>query len=161
MNPIIVTDDLAAPGLRVVRGPNWIWGDQDGGLWSIGTILSKSCDAQGWVNVVWDKDPGVIYGYRVGGEGRKYDLAVYSPFAAPAKELNKTSGSMVDYLGQKVQQIREQMPTISKSEIKPNNNGNGNTNATNTSPGIKVRRPISTIKGAKRRGSQKARRGRG
>lgn len=29
-------------GLRVVRGPDWKWGDQDGGEGSVGTLVTKS-----------------------------------------------------------------------------------------------------------------------
>ena len=50
-------------GMRVVRGPNWKWGDQDGN--GGGTIVSNAGD--GWVTVLWDN--GTKDGYRVGADG--------------------------------------------------------------------------------------------
>ena len=40
-------------GDRVRRGPDWEWGDQDGGLGNAGTITEV--DSDGWVRVKWDK----------------------------------------------------------------------------------------------------------
>ena len=65
-------------GLRVARGPDWQWGDQDGGEGCLGTITGMG--GQGNAEealplVLWD------YGYRsnnyrCGKEG-KHDLVVY------------------------------------------------------------------------------------
>ena len=65
-------------GLRVVRGPDWQWGDQDGGEGCLGTItgMGDQGNAVGALpQVLWD------YGYRsnnyrCGKEG-KHDLVVY------------------------------------------------------------------------------------
>ena len=62
-------------GLRVVRGPDWKWGDQDGGEGFTGTVtnitppgLLSRC-----VIVVWDS--GLKGHYRAGPKG-SYDLRV-------------------------------------------------------------------------------------
>jgi len=65
-------------GLRVVRGDDWLWDDQDGGEGGVGTVVevggrgaSKNPDKT--VVVVWDT--GVRAKYRAGYEG-KDDLRV-------------------------------------------------------------------------------------
>ena len=68
----------AEVGLRVARGPDWQWGDQDGGEGGLGTVtgMGGQGNAEGTLpQVLWD------YGYRssnyrCGKEG-KYDLVVY------------------------------------------------------------------------------------
>ena len=65
-------------GLRVVRGPNWLWGDQDGGEGHVGTVVEVEQDG-GSVVVQWDC--GNRCRYRCGEEG-KYDLRVFD--SAPA-----------------------------------------------------------------------------
>ena len=40
------------PGDRVQRGPDWIWGDQDGGSGNFGTVTEVQGNA--WVKVQWD-----------------------------------------------------------------------------------------------------------
>jgi len=59
-------------GVRCIRGPDWQWGDQDGGIGHVGTIVEPSgpC-AQGTVVVVWDY--GFQQNYRA-GQGGAYDL---------------------------------------------------------------------------------------
>ena len=57
-------------GIRVRRGPDWNWGDQDRG--GLGTTEHGS--PAGWLRVRWDHD-GSTNGYRVGQDG-KYDLLV-------------------------------------------------------------------------------------
>ena len=75
-------------GLRVVRGPNWTWQDQDGGVGSVGTVveLHKSERAGGErrpvvVTVQWDA--GTRCRYRC-GIGDSYDLRVLD--SAPVGE---------------------------------------------------------------------------
>ncbi len=67
-------------GVRVVRGPDWKYGDQDGGEGCIGTVyvdeqLSKEATMLGpnMISVIWDT--GVKAQYRAGPEG-SYDLRV-------------------------------------------------------------------------------------
>lgn len=57
-------------GDRVVRGPDWKWENQDGGVGSKGTVVSMK---KGWVNVKWDRN--VKHDYRWGAQD-SYDLEV-------------------------------------------------------------------------------------
>lgn len=64
-------------GLRVVRGPDWIWGDQDGGEGGVGTVVHIGDTINrdvGTVLVCWDT--GKLANYRAGYDG-KYDLRVF------------------------------------------------------------------------------------
>ena len=81
-------------GLRVVRGPAWSWGDQDGGEGHVGTVVdaqSATTDREGEsearaviVTVQWDR--GNRCRYRCGVDD-KYDLRVFesSPVGTPFK----------------------------------------------------------------------------
>ena len=67
-------------GLRVVRGPDWKYGDQDGGEGNAGTIFIDEADRKRqslmrprMVSVLWDS--GVRAKYRAGPQG-SYDLRV-------------------------------------------------------------------------------------
>ena len=71
------------PGLRVVRGPDWEWGDQDGGEGYVGTVveIGEPDSKRGRAVVVqWDCEERPC-NYRCGLEG-KYDLRVLD--SAPA-----------------------------------------------------------------------------
>ncbi len=65
--------------VRVVRGPNWKWGDQDGGLGYSGTVIGlskfdqKKQQGPKTVDVQWDS--GYQGRYRCGPEG-SHDLRV-------------------------------------------------------------------------------------
>ena len=59
-----------ALGLRVVRGPDWQWEDQDGGEGFVGTVAVLE---EGGVIVQWDM--GRRCRYRCGREN-KFDLRV-------------------------------------------------------------------------------------
>ena len=64
-------------GLRVVRGPDWMWGDQDGGEGNVGTVVQLGGDEnlpEDTVLVYWDS--GKQANYRAGYSG-KYDLRVF------------------------------------------------------------------------------------
>ena len=60
------------PGAQVVRGPDWDWGNQDGGQGNVGQVV----DVRGWENesfrsvacVLWK--PKVTNVYRVGHKGK-------------------------------------------------------------------------------------------
>jgi len=56
---------------RVVRGPSWKWGNQDGGEGSVGTVCKVKDN--GWVEVKWDN--GNSNSYRMGEDG-KQDLVL-------------------------------------------------------------------------------------
>jgi len=71
-------------GLRVVRGVDWEWDNQDGGEGHVGTVVDvggkgNSKNPSQTVVVVWDS--GVRANYRVGFDG-KDDLRVLD--SAPA-----------------------------------------------------------------------------
>ena len=69
------------PGLRVVRGPDWEWGDQDGGEGHVGTVVevgeTSVSDGGGGRAVVvqWDCGESRPCTYRC-GLGGKFDLRV-------------------------------------------------------------------------------------
>ena len=69
-------------GARVVRGPDWKWGDQDGGEGHTGTVIPTSdlnLDLFGprTITVLWDS--GLKFTYQGGPEG-SYDLRVSPSF---------------------------------------------------------------------------------
>ena len=74
-------------GLRVVRGPDWMWGNQDGGEGNVGTIIHLGQDGgslpDGTVLVYWDS--GKQMNYRVGHSG-KFDLRILDS-APTGKEM--------------------------------------------------------------------------
>ena len=67
-------------GLRVVRGPDWEWGDQDGGEGCVGTVTELPEGVEDGrvrgVAVVVQWDAGNRCNYRCGLEN-KYDLRIY------------------------------------------------------------------------------------
>lgn len=56
-------------GVRVMRGVDWKWRDQDGAAFGCGTVTGEL--RNGWIEVQWDQ--GGANSYRMGAEG-KYDL---------------------------------------------------------------------------------------
>ena len=65
---------LLQPGAKVIRGPDWKWGDQDGnsdGI-RIGSVAGPVPSKPGWIFVKW-KETGKVKNYRVGFSG-KIDL---------------------------------------------------------------------------------------
>ncbi|XP_052131262.1 uncharacterized protein LOC113214724 isoform X3 [Frankliniella occidentalis] len=66
----ILLGDTSVRGLRVVRGPDWKWGDQDGGAGFLGTV--EKCMGS-TVSVLWDN--GSRNKYRTGLDGN-YDLRI-------------------------------------------------------------------------------------
>ena len=64
-------------GLRVVRGPDWEWGEQDGGEGYVGTVVEvdEAVNVESGRSVVVQWDCGERCRYRCGAEG-KYDLRV-------------------------------------------------------------------------------------
>ena len=81
-------------GMRVVRGPDWKWEDQDGPSPSEGKVVGElGCDScgDGWVKVQWDH--GKKFNYRMGNDG-KYDLKLAStwdkmPDATMIKDIDE------------------------------------------------------------------------
>eukprot|EP00118_Oscarella_pearsei_P022140 m.252836 g.252836 ORF g.252836 m.252836 type:complete len:3992 (+) comp40356_c1_seq2:177-12152(+) len=60
-------------GVRIVKGRDWKWGEQDGPAPGEGTVVQEVTD--GWVRIQWDT--GTMNSYRMGA-GDKYDLQVSS-----------------------------------------------------------------------------------
>ncbi|XP_074606780.1 E3 ubiquitin-protein ligase MIB2-like isoform X2 [Acropora palmata] len=65
-------------GVRVVRGPDWEWNDQDGGEGSVGTVFQIGSDTKSPITepiVLVQWDCGIKASYRAGMDG-KYDLRI-------------------------------------------------------------------------------------
>ena len=71
-SPVIRVMVEPSLGLRVVRGPDWEWGDQDGGEGFVGTVTGLE-EGGGGVVVQWDM--GQRCRYRCGRDN-KFDLRV-------------------------------------------------------------------------------------
>lgn len=69
-------------GARVVRGPDWKWGKQDGGEGHVGTV--RSFESPEEVVVVWDN--GTAANYRCSGA---YDIRILD--SAPTGKFYFTS----------------------------------------------------------------------
>ena len=73
---IKVNPPVMRVGRKVVRGPDWKWGNQDGETGSVGTVTKvPSGRDHYWVNVVWDEKPYGMFVYRWGAE-QAYDLKI-------------------------------------------------------------------------------------
>lgn len=78
-------------GVRVMRGVDWKWRDQDGAPFGCGTVTGEL--RNGWIEVQWDNGGG--NSYRMGAEG-KYDLQlVEDPQPTPPPNTSG-EGSDVD-----------------------------------------------------------------
>jgi E3 ubiquitin-protein ligase mind-bomb len=77
-------------GLRVVRGPDWEWGDQDGGEGHVGTVVEvgEPPVSDGGRAVVVQWDCGGRCKYRCGLEG-KYDLRVLDSASTGKQPANQ------------------------------------------------------------------------
>ena len=72
----------ALAGLRVVRGPDWQHGDEDGGDGHVGTV-QRYRDQEGCVTVFWDN--GNTGTYRT---DRKQELLVLDPGPAGKYDIS-------------------------------------------------------------------------
>ena len=70
----LVTESNVKIGLRVVRGRDWLWGNQDGNPPGKGTIIKEYGTPKYW-HVKWDHNGSSGAVYRVGYDG-KYDLQI-------------------------------------------------------------------------------------
>ncbi|XP_062586119.1 uncharacterized protein LOC134247758 isoform X2 [Saccostrea cucullata] len=77
--PRILDDEMIATGCLVKRGPDWEWGDQDGGEGSIGSVFRII--GIGIAHVRWQN--GLRSDYRFGFQG-KFDLQICDPFSPEA-----------------------------------------------------------------------------
>ena len=68
-NRIVRVNTMEGVGARVVRGPDWKWGKQDGGDGHVGTV--RNFESPEEVVVVWDN--GTAANYRCAGA---YDLRI-------------------------------------------------------------------------------------
>ncbi len=59
-------------GAKVKRGPNWRWGDQDGGQGRTGTVVALA-ETPAWARVKWDVG-GISNTYRIGADN-EFDLS--------------------------------------------------------------------------------------
>ena len=76
-----------AVGVRVVRGMDWKWRDQDGTPSGAGSITGEL--RNGWIEVQWDH--GGANSYRMGAEG-KFDLQIMEDTPPPPPPPPNTSG---------------------------------------------------------------------
>lgn len=65
----VVSQRMEGVGSRVVRGPDWKWGKQDGGEGHVGTL--RSFESPEEVLIVWDN--GTAANYRCGSN---FDLRI-------------------------------------------------------------------------------------
>ena len=70
----LVTESSVKIGLRVVRGRDWSWANQDGNPPGKGTITRKNGSTPKYWKVKWDHN-GSSNSYRVSNSG-KYDLQI-------------------------------------------------------------------------------------
>jgi len=72
---VVLTTALLKEGVRVKRGPGWMWDDQDGH--GEGVVVGSALSGCGWARVKWDCS-GKMNNYRLGPEGA-HDLLIVSP----------------------------------------------------------------------------------
>ena len=77
--------DVPQVGMKVVRGPDWKWDDQDGGTGKMGEII-RGLDEDLWVRVEWES--GGSNSYRWGSEGA-YDLEVVEKISTSSKTVSE------------------------------------------------------------------------
>lgn len=81
--PRILDNQLISLGCLVTRGPDWQYGDQDGGAGNIGSVFQVA--ENGMVQVRWQRGQKQ---YRFGYEG-KMDLEICDPFSKESVESLK------------------------------------------------------------------------
>nr|KAG5706448.1 hypothetical protein BaRGS_032841 [Batillaria attramentaria] len=81
-------------GVRVLRGPHWDAGDEDGGEGHLGTVLSSP--SNGVVHVVWDT--GQESTCRAGADG-KFDLRVFDTATVDDKHNVRHQFRRIDFPG--------------------------------------------------------------
>lgn len=88
MGKISVTSSNVKKGLKVVRGRDWEYGNQDGGPGSVGTIIGESTLVKNWYNVRWENGNG--NSYRVGNTiDNDCDLYMYNPTIVKDEYINE------------------------------------------------------------------------
>ena len=86
---------LMRPGVRVIRGKDWNWNDQDGN--GPGTVIGMEASElfENWWKVQWDDKSKPQQIYRMGAAG-KYDLKIIDYEQQPTK---KCLGSVISNAG--------------------------------------------------------------
>ncbi|XP_022295401.2 uncharacterized protein LOC111105409 isoform X2 [Crassostrea virginica] len=87
-SPRVLDDQMIAVGCLVIRGPDWEWGDQDGGEGSIGVVYRVNDVAV--VHVRWPS--GAKSNYRFGFDG-KFDVKICDPFSPEVKRVLQQQGT--------------------------------------------------------------------
>ncbi|XP_056021589.1 uncharacterized protein LOC125652124 isoform X9 [Ostrea edulis] len=82
--PRILQDEFIAVGCLVKRGLDWMWGDQDGGEGTLGSVYIVKRNGIVWV--CWSN--GQTSHYRFGYQG-KFDLQICDPFSSESREYLK------------------------------------------------------------------------
>eukprot|EP00051_Salpingoeca_urceolata_P006568 m.86770 g.86770 ORF g.86770 m.86770 type:complete len:2399 (+) comp14887_c1_seq1:143-7339(+) len=94
-------------GQRIVRGPDWKWGRQDGKPPGAGTVQGSPRD--GWVDVLWDH--GTQNSYRMGAED-KFDLQP----AEDTRAAEARSGEALDFLSMPSMGLVPEPPQAAEAE---------------------------------------------
>ena len=69
-------NEMECLGMRIVRGPDWRWENQDGGEGNVGTVVGTETKSPIKAPIVWVRwDSGSKANYRAGVDG-KHDLRV-------------------------------------------------------------------------------------
>uniref|UniRef100_A0A7S0QQF9 C2 domain-containing protein n=1 Tax=Cryptomonas curvata TaxID=233186 RepID=A0A7S0QQF9_9CRYP len=92
-----LTIEEAIPGLKVVRGPNWKWDDQDGGFGCVGEVVGPVGD--NWVSVQW-LDSRFSNSYRCGAEG-EFDLSPHNTNRYQ-KAMMGVASTLMDFSKEKI-----------------------------------------------------------
>ncbi|XP_061194929.1 uncharacterized protein LOC133203079 [Saccostrea echinata] len=82
--PRILDTEIIAPGCLVTRGPDWEWGDQDGGEGSIGSVYRVR--KNGRVHVRWSNGEKGDYRY---GQYGKFDIFLCDPFSSDEIQIHE------------------------------------------------------------------------
>ena len=77
-------ESLFTRGVRVVRGADWNYGNQDGGVGGVGTVTSP-LNLFGTVGVNWDYNKNRTYAYTMGGFRDLYELALFNGRQTPSQ----------------------------------------------------------------------------
>ncbi|CAC5378112.1 unnamed protein product [Mytilus coruscus] len=102
--PRILVDEMIAVGCRVVRGPDWKFGNRDGGTGSSGTVLDVR--PEGKVVVRWDsKRTGL---YKMGHNGR-FEIKVHG---APVRRRSKRNEHRSEYKSQHTSDSESENETL-------------------------------------------------
>lgn len=118
LDPIPVTKENAVVGMKVVRGKDWDYGEEDGGdgigtIHTIGDTIKTT--AEGWVGVQWEGDieDSVDENYRIGYEN-KYDLYIAPEETITNNQPNKNTNNQKQQNNEKSISINSKEDNIYK-----------------------------------------------